>query len=236
MISRRRASCRAGSISRRVAVEPPRDPAHGDLATNAAMVLAGAVKQNPLALAERIAAALAGRELASGDYRGRGFTVAAARPGFINIRLAPEVWHAQLRAILRAGTAFGDSRSAAASGSMSSSSRPIRPGRCMSGTAAAPSSAMRWPALLTKAGFAVASRILRQRRRRPGRRARPLAPSALSRGAGRRGRADPRGAVSRRLSDRHRPRACRARRARNGSARPEARVAAAGPRLCRRGR
>src|SRR5258705_334192 len=42
----------------RVAVEPPRDPAHGDLATNAAMVLAGAVKQNPMALAEKIAAAL----------------------------------------------------------------------------------------------------------------------------------------------------------------------------------
>ena len=39
----------------RVAVEPPRDPAHGDLATNAAMVLAGAAKQNPMALAELIA-------------------------------------------------------------------------------------------------------------------------------------------------------------------------------------
>ena len=38
-----------------------------------------------------------------------GFTAAPAKPGFINIRLAPEVWHAQLRAILRAGTAFGDS-------------------------------------------------------------------------------------------------------------------------------
>src|SRR3984893_7118580 len=93
----------------RVAVEPPRDPAHGDLATNAAMVLAGAVRENPMVLAERIGAALAGRELTTGDYRGSGFTVAPAKPGFINIRLAPEVWHAQLRAILRAGTAFGDS-------------------------------------------------------------------------------------------------------------------------------
>jgi arginyl-tRNA synthetase len=93
----------------RVAVEPPRDPTHGDLATNAAMVLAGAAKENPMALAEQIAGALAGRELATGDYRGSGFTVAPARPGFINIRLAPGVWHAQLRAILRAGTAFGDS-------------------------------------------------------------------------------------------------------------------------------
>src|SRR5881392_1551142 len=93
----------------RVAVEPPRDPAHGDLATNAAMVLAGAVKQNPMALAERIAAALTGRELVTGDYRGSGFSVAAARPGFLNIKLDPAVWHAQLRAILLAGTAYGDS-------------------------------------------------------------------------------------------------------------------------------
>ena len=94
----------------RVAVELPRDPAHGELATNAAMVLAGAAKQNPLALAEGIAGALAGRELTSGDYCGSGYTAAAARPGFINVRLAPEVWHAQLREVLRAGTAFGDSQ------------------------------------------------------------------------------------------------------------------------------
>src|SRR5216684_4657423 len=93
----------------RIAIEPPRDPAHGDLATNAAMVLAGAVRENPMVLAERIGAALVGRELTTGDYRGSGFTVAPAKPGFINIRLAPEVWYAQLRAILRTGTAFGDS-------------------------------------------------------------------------------------------------------------------------------
>jgi arginyl-tRNA synthetase len=93
----------------RVAVEPPRDPAHGDLATNAAMVLAGMVKGHSMELAERIAAALTGRELVTGDYRGSGFTVAAAKPGFINVKLAPEVWQAQLRAILRAGTGYGDS-------------------------------------------------------------------------------------------------------------------------------
>src|SRR3954447_632558 len=98
-----------GLDSSRVAVEPPRDPAHGDLATNAAMVLAGQAKQNPMALAERIAAALAGQELVSGDYRRRGLVRAAARPGFLNIRLDPAVWHAQLRAILDAGTAYGDS-------------------------------------------------------------------------------------------------------------------------------
>jgi arginyl-tRNA synthetase len=93
----------------RVAVEPPRDPSHGDLSTNAAMVLAGAALQNPLALAGKIAAALAGRELASGGYRGSGFRVTVAKPGFLNIALDPAVWHAQLAAVLRAGTAWGDS-------------------------------------------------------------------------------------------------------------------------------
>ena len=104
-----RACCRPGLDLDRVAVEPPRDPAHGDLATNAAMVLAGAVRENPMALAERIGAALNGRELVTGGYRGPGLTVAVARPGFLNITLAPEIWHAQLRAILRAGAGFGDS-------------------------------------------------------------------------------------------------------------------------------
>ena len=99
----------AGLDYGRVAVEPPRDAAHGDLATNAAMVLAGAAKQNPMALAERIVAALERRELVSGDYRGSGFTATAARPGFLNIRLDAAVWHAQLRGILRAGAAWGDS-------------------------------------------------------------------------------------------------------------------------------
>jgi arginyl-tRNA synthetase len=91
----------------RVTVEPPRDPAHGDLASNAAMVLARSASENPMQLAERIAGALAGRELVSGDYQGPGFTATVARPGFINVELAPEVWHAQLRAILRRGPSFG---------------------------------------------------------------------------------------------------------------------------------
>jgi len=93
----------------RVKVEPPRDPAHGDLAINAAMVLAGIVKGHSMALAERISAALSGREFATGDYHGSGFTLVTAKPGFINVRLSPEVWHEQLREILRAGIAFGDS-------------------------------------------------------------------------------------------------------------------------------
>jgi arginyl-tRNA synthetase len=93
----------------RVAVEPPRDPAHGDLASNAAMVLARPAQENPMRLARVLADVLAGRELTTGDYRGHGFAVEPAPPGFLNIRLAPAVWHAQLRAILEAGTAFGNS-------------------------------------------------------------------------------------------------------------------------------
>jgi arginyl-tRNA synthetase len=99
----------AGLDVARVAVEPPRDPSHGDLATNAAMVLAGQVKKNPLELAEKIAAALTGRELRSAGYRGAGFAIAVARPGFINVRLEPVVWHAQLREVLTTGVTYGDS-------------------------------------------------------------------------------------------------------------------------------
>jgi arginyl-tRNA synthetase len=141
--------------SSRVAVEPPRDPAHGDLATNAAMVLAGPARQNPMALADRIAAALARRELASGDYRGRGFTAVPARPGFINIRLDPAVWHAQLRAILKAGTAWGDS--AIGGGQRVNvefvSANPTGPMHVGHGRGAVVGDAL--AALLAKAGFAV---------------------------------------------------------------------------------
>jgi arginyl-tRNA synthetase len=138
----------------RIAIEPPRDPAHGDLATNAAMVLASIVKENPMVLAERIGAALAGRELASCDYRGRGFTVAAARPGFLNIRLEPAVWHAQLRAILKAGIAYGD---AAGGGEKVNvefvSANPTGPLHVGHGRGAVVGDAL--AALLAKAGFAV---------------------------------------------------------------------------------
>src|SRR3546814_1353824 len=62
-----------------VAVEPPRDPAHGDLATNAAMVLAKGAKTNPRALAEKIAEKLGALdEVGSAEIAG---------PGFINLRL-----------------------------------------------------------------------------------------------------------------------------------------------------
>jgi arginyl-tRNA synthetase len=139
----------------RVAVEPPRDPSHGDLATNAAMVLAGQVKKNPLELAEKITAALEGRELKSADYRGSGYSVAVARPGFINVRLEPAVWHAQLRAILGAGTAYGDS--AIGAGARVNvefvSANPTGPMHVGHGRGAVVGDAL--AALLHKAGFAV---------------------------------------------------------------------------------
>jgi arginyl-tRNA synthetase len=145
----------AGLDFSRVAVEPPRDPAHGDLATNAAMVLAGAVKQNPMALAERIAAALAEQELVAGDYRGRGFAVTAARPGFLNIRLDPAVWHAQLREILQAGTAYGGSTIGAGEKVNVEfvSANPTGPMHVGHGRGAVVGDAL--AALLAKAGFAV---------------------------------------------------------------------------------
>ena len=82
-----------------VAVEPPRDPAHGDLATNAAMVLAKGARTNPRALAGLIAPKLGDiPEVASAEIAG---------PGFINIRLSPDVWRDELRAILAAGGDYG---------------------------------------------------------------------------------------------------------------------------------
>ena len=69
---------------RAVAVEPPRDASHGDLATNAAMVLAKPAGTNPRSLAEAIAPKL--KELPDVT------SVEVAGPGFINIRLSPSAW------------------------------------------------------------------------------------------------------------------------------------------------
>jgi arginyl-tRNA synthetase len=89
----------AGLDSSRVVVEPPRDTSHGDLATNAAMVLAKEARTNPRALAELIAA----------DLRtdGRVAKAEVAGPGFINLTLAPVVLRDVLRAILSEPAAFG---------------------------------------------------------------------------------------------------------------------------------
>ena len=85
----------------RVAVEPPRDPAHGDISTNAAMVLAKAAKLAPRALAEQLVSRLQGDD---------DITAAeVAGPGFINLRIADPFWHARLGDILAAGANYGES-------------------------------------------------------------------------------------------------------------------------------
>ncbi len=88
-----------------VAVEPPRDPAHGDMATNAAMVLAKPAGMQPRAIAEALATKLAL------DPRVTGAEVAG--PGFLNLRLAANVWQGVVKAALTEGLAFGKSSAGA---------------------------------------------------------------------------------------------------------------------------
>ncbi|MEL6751978.1 MAG: arginine--tRNA ligase, partial [Pseudomonadota bacterium] len=83
----------------KVTVEPPRDPSHGDMATNAAMVMAKPAKQNPRAIAEGLAAAL--RETGKFD------AVDIAGPGFINVRLRDEAWQDELRRVLNNDSTYG---------------------------------------------------------------------------------------------------------------------------------
>jgi arginyl-tRNA synthetase len=87
--------------SARVTVEPPRDPSHGDLSTNAAMVLAKAVNRKPREIADELAARLRHSASVTGAE--------VAGPGFINLRLADEFWQDRVPDILRVGVAYGDS-------------------------------------------------------------------------------------------------------------------------------
>jgi arginyl-tRNA synthetase len=89
----------AGIDQSRIVVEPPRESAHGDMATNAAMVLAKDAGTKPRALAEAIAAKLRADDLVA--------NVEVAGPGFINLTLKPAAWVGALRAILAAGTNYG---------------------------------------------------------------------------------------------------------------------------------
>ncbi|MAY32452.1 MAG: arginine--tRNA ligase [Rhodovulum sp.] len=84
-----------------VAVEPPRDAAHGDMATNAAMVLAKAAKMKPRDIADALADKLAADA--------RIISAEVAGPGFLNLRLAPGLWQDIVRAALGTGTDFGRS-------------------------------------------------------------------------------------------------------------------------------
>ena len=90
-----------------ITVEPPRDPSHGDLATNAAMVLAKPAGTNPRALAEALVAELTKLpSITSAEIAG---------PGFINLRIGADAWLAELRAVAAAGAEYG--RSAMGAGS-----------------------------------------------------------------------------------------------------------------------
>lgn len=92
----------AGIARTHVTLEPPRDPAHGDLATNAAMVLAKPAGTNPRELAGRIVALLeADPTVTSAEIAG---------PGFINLRLDPQVWRDELAVINQRGGDYGRSR------------------------------------------------------------------------------------------------------------------------------
>src|SRR6187431_3359940 len=91
----------AGIDFSRVVVEPPRDATHGDMATNAAMVLAKEAKAKPRELADKIAEKLRADDLVA--------SVDVAGPGFINLTLKPEVWVGELRTMLREAASYGKS-------------------------------------------------------------------------------------------------------------------------------
>ncbi|WP_080588557.1 arginine--tRNA ligase, partial [Bradyrhizobium japonicum] len=108
VLARVHAACRAlaadanwpeGIDFSRVVVEPPRDASHGDMATNAAMVLAKEAKAKPRDLAEQIAERLRADALIA--------KVDVAGPGFINLTLKPAAWAEALRTVLREGADYG---------------------------------------------------------------------------------------------------------------------------------
>ncbi|OJH44633.1 arginine--tRNA ligase [Paracoccus sp. SM22M-07] len=83
-----------------VTVEPPRDPAHGDMATNAAMVLAKPAGMKPRDIADKLAARLTDPRISAAEIAG---------PGFLNLRLSPTVWQGVVASALAKGADFGRS-------------------------------------------------------------------------------------------------------------------------------
>ena len=151
-------------IKARIAIGPPRDPSHGDMTTNAAMVLANYARKKPRELASEISEALRNHPTVT--------DVSVAGPGFINLRLSAAAFYAMLPDILRAGEAYGDSTignglrvnveyvSANPTG-------PMHIGHCR-GAVVGDALAN----LLAKAGYDVTKEYLHQRCRRAGHRAR----------------------------------------------------------------
>ncbi len=91
----------AGLDRKNVTVEPPRDASHGDLATNAAMVLAKPAKTNPRVLADALVVELG--KIESVD------SASVAGPGFINMKLTDDAWRGELAAVPVAGADYGRS-------------------------------------------------------------------------------------------------------------------------------
>ena len=91
----------AGSDTARITVEPPRDAAHGDAATNAAMLLSKAAGMKPRDLAEKLA-----KKLVTLDHIEQ---VEIAGPGFINLRMADDFWLSQITEVLENGKTYGNS-------------------------------------------------------------------------------------------------------------------------------
>ena len=89
----------AGLDMTSVAVEPPRDPLHGDMATNAAMVLSKSAKKNPREIAENLANRLSSVDIIE--------TSQVAGPGFLNLRISIKAWQSNLNKILELGSTYG---------------------------------------------------------------------------------------------------------------------------------
>ena len=180
----------------RIVVEPPRDAGHGDLSTNAAMIVSKPLGKNP----REVATALVEHFRHDTDVT----SVEVAGPGFINFRLATPIWHQVLRSIGQQGADFG--RSNQGGGEPVNveyvSANPTGPmhvghtrGAVFGDTLAS---------LMAFSGYRGDARILHQRCRQPDRHAGPLKPAALSRGSGR-NRRNPVRLLSRRLSGARRP-------------------------------
>ncbi len=88
-------------VAARVEITATRDVAHGDMATNAALVASKFARCKPADLAARLVEALSGHESVA--------SAAVAGPGFVNLTLHPGVWRAQVPVILETGLAYGDS-------------------------------------------------------------------------------------------------------------------------------
>jgi arginyl-tRNA synthetase len=169
----------------RIVVEPPREAAHGDMATNAAMVLAKDAGKKPRELAEAIAAKLRADDLVA--------KAEVAGPGFINLTLKPWAWVGALRAILSQGACFGRGKMGQGSAVnveyvSANPTGPMHVGHCRGavfGDALAN--------LLAFSGYNVTREYYVNDAGAQGRRARSLGVPALPGGTGRRHRRDPEG-------------------------------------------